>query len=203
MKPKYHSAFLDMAIRFGQTSEANRLKVGALLVRDGKILSQGVNGTPPKWESEVCEGEDGKTLPHVRHAEIACLEKLWNSTETAEGATMYISYSPCLPCAIKLLTAGVSSVYFKDEYRCDEGLKFLKRNGVEVKQLKGGNNEGNSKTNSHSCAGDSGCCAHSLSFKPQQERGAIATINRNWKSYYEDHTHKGTDRQGTTLSVRV
>ena len=201
MKPKYHSALLDMAIRFGQSSEANRLKVGALLVRDGKILSQGVNGTPPKWESEVCEGEDGKTLPRVRHAEIACLEKLWNSTETAEGATMYISHSPCLPCAIKLLTAGISSVYFKEEYRCDEGVKFLKRNGVEVKQLKGRNNERNSETTYHSCAGDSGCCAHSLSFQLQQERGAIATINRNWKSYYEAHTQKGVDGQGTTLSV--
>ena len=141
MKSKYHSAFLDMAIRFGETSEANRLKVGALLVRDGKILSQGVNGTPPKWENEICEGEDGRTLPHVRHAEIACLEKLWNSTETAEGATMYISHSPCLSCSIKLLTAGISSVYFKTAYRCDDGIKFLQKHGVEVIQLTEETNE--------------------------------------------------------------
>ena len=203
MKQKYHAAFLDMAVRFGQTSEANRLKVGALLVRDGKILSQGVNGTPPKWESEVCEGEDGKTLPHVRHAEIACLEKLWNSTETAEGATMYISHSPCLPCAIKLLTAGISSVYFKEEYRCDEGVKFLKRNGVEVEQLKERNNEGSSKTNNHSCACDSGCRDNGLSFKLQQERGATTAISCNWENCGECHTHRGTNRQGTPLPVRV
>lgn len=155
MKPKYHAAFLDMAIRFGQTSEANRLKVGALLVRDGKILSQGVNGTPPKWEDEVCEGKDGKTLPYVRHAEIACLEKLWNSTETAEGATMYISHSPCLPCSIKLLTAGISRVYFRTPFRSEEGVQFLRKYGVEVNQLGGGIDEGSLETHKHVCACDS------------------------------------------------
>lgn len=135
MKAKYHAAFLDMAVRFGKTSEAKRLCVGALLVRDGKILSQGVNGQPPKWPTEVCEDELGNTLPTVRHAEIACLEKLWNSAETAEGATMYISHSPCLNCSIKMFTAGVSSVYYKEAYRCDEGLKFLERNGVKVEHF--------------------------------------------------------------------
>lgn len=135
MKSKYHSAFLDMAIRFGQTSEANRLKVGALLVRDGKILSQGTNGQPPKWPTEICEDSDGNTLPTVRHAEIACLEKLWNSTETAEGATMYISHSPCLSCSIKIFTSGVSSVFYKESYRCNDGIEFLQKNGVEVKKF--------------------------------------------------------------------
>lgn len=182
MKAKYHSAFLDMAIRFGQTSEANRLKVGALLVRDGKILSQGVNGTPPKWENEVCEGEDGKTLPHVRHAEIACLEKLWNSTETAEGATMYISHSPCLSCSIKLLTAGISSVYFKTAYRCNEGVKFLQRHGVEVIHL----GETNEEITNPVCS-----CSNSRPFSSlldnkatfDADRAARETINREWKDY--------------------
>ena len=135
MKQKYHSAFLDMAIRFGQTSEASRLKVGALLVRNGKILSQGTNGQPPKWKTEVCEDEEGNTLPTVRHAEVACLEKLWNSTETAEGATMYVSHSPCLSCGIKIFTAGVTSVFYKEEYRSDEGVKFLLKNGVKVEKF--------------------------------------------------------------------
>lgn len=134
MKEKYHSAFLDMAVRFGQTSEAQRLKVGALLVRDGKILSQGCNGQPPKWHTEVCEDEEGNTLPTVRHGEIACLEKLWNSTETAQGATMYISHSPCLNCSIKMFTAGIYSVYYKEDFRCDEGVKFLRSNGVQVEK---------------------------------------------------------------------
>ena len=141
MKQKYHSAFLDMAIRFGQTSEASRLKVGALLVRDGKILSQGTNGQPPKWHTEVCEDDEGNTSSTIRHAEIACLEKLWNSTETAEKATMYISYSPCLNCSIKIFTAGVSSVYYKEEYRCDEGIHFLKARGVKVEKFEEENKE--------------------------------------------------------------
>lgn len=135
MKDKYHAAFLEMAVRFGQTSEAKRLKVGSLLVRDGKILSQGVNGTPPKWPDEVCEDEQGNTLPHVRHSEIACLEKLWNSTETAEGATMYISHSPCLSCGIKIFTAGVSGVFYKEDYRSNEGVEFLLKNGVKVEKF--------------------------------------------------------------------
>lgn len=141
MKTKYISAFLDMAVRFGKTSEAKRLQVGALLVRDGKILSQGVNGQPPKWPTEVCEDGEGNTLSTVRHAEIACLEKLWNSTETAEGATMYISHSPCLNCSIKMFTAGISSVYYKEAYRCNEGIKFLEKNGVKVEKFEEENKE--------------------------------------------------------------
>ena len=183
MKSKYHSAFLDMAIRFGQTSEANRLKVGALLVRDGKILSQGVNGTPPKWENEVCEGEDGRTLPHVRHAEIACLEKLWNSTETAEGATMYISHSPCLPCSIKLLTAGISSVYFKIAYRCDDGVKFLQKHGVEVIQLTEETNETSNEMAPslyprYSCGCSDGKCTKDIRESSYWEQAARDAINR-------------------------
>lgn len=135
MRDKYHPAFLEMAIRFGQTSESKRLKVGALLVRGGKILSQGVNGQPPKWHTEVCEDDRGETLSTVRHAEIACLEKLWNSAETAEGATMYISHSPCLNCSIKMFTAGISSVYYRYDYRLDDGLKYLERNNVNVEKL--------------------------------------------------------------------
>lgn len=134
-KEKYHKAFLDMAIRFGETSESNRLKVGALLVRDGKILSQGVNGQPPGWPTEVCEDDEGNTLPTVRHAEVACLEKLWNSSETALGATMYVSHSPCRDCAIKLLTAGVKAVYYKHDYRDDSGKCLLLCRGVDVVKI--------------------------------------------------------------------
>lgn len=135
IKDKYHKAFLDMAIRFGETSESNRLKVGAMLVRDGKILSQGVNGQPPGWPTEVCEDDEGNTLPTVRHAEVACLEKLWNSSETALGATMYVSHSPCINCAIKLLTAGVKAVYYKHDYRDDRGKCLLSCRGVDVVKL--------------------------------------------------------------------
>lgn len=135
MKRKYDLAFMDMAERFGQTSEATRLKVGAMLVRDGKILSQGVNGQPPGWHTELCEGVDGSTLPTVRHAEVACLEKLWNSPDTAKDSVLYCSHSPCLPCSIKLFTAGVSKVYYRHAYRCSDGIDFLRSKGVDVEKL--------------------------------------------------------------------
>lgn len=135
MKEKYKKALLDMAERFGETSYADRLKVGALLYKNDSIIALGTNGQPPKWHTEVCEGEDGKTLSTVRHAEEACLQKLWNSHETAEGSTMFISHSPCLSCSIKLVTAGIKSIVYKHDYRCDEGLKYLIRHGVAVEKL--------------------------------------------------------------------
>ncbi len=132
MKDKYISALLDMAERFGQTSTATRLKVGALLYKNDAVISLGVNGQPPGWKTENCESENGTTLPTVRHAEEACLEKLWNSSETAKGAIMFISHSPCARCAIKMLTAGIDTVYYLHEYRSTEGIDYLRNNGVKV-----------------------------------------------------------------------
>ena len=135
MKKKYIQALMDMAERFGETSEAERLKVGALLFKNDSIISLGVNGQPPKWPIEVCEGEDGMTLPTVRHAEDAALQKLWNSHETARGAYMCSSHAPCLNCSIKILTAGVEKVYYRHEYRSNEGVKYLVDNGVIVEKI--------------------------------------------------------------------
>lgn len=135
MKQKYKAALLDMAERFGETSYATRLKVGALLFKNDSIIALGTNGQPPKWSSEVCEGVDGKTLSTVRHAEDACLQKLWNSHETAQGATMFISHKPCLACSIKLVTAGITSVVYRHEYREDDGLQYLIANGVSVEKF--------------------------------------------------------------------
>lgn len=135
MKQKYHKAYLDMAIRFGQTSEATRRKVGALIVKDGCIISEGVNGQPPGYHTEVCEDEEGNTLPTVRHSEVAALEKLWNSTSSCKGADIYISCSPCLGCAIKLKTAGIRTVYYKDRYHNDDGYNYLIQNGITVHKI--------------------------------------------------------------------
>jgi len=135
MKKKYLDAFMDMTVRFGQTSEAKRLQVGALLEKNGAIISCGVNGAPPGWHTEVCEGEDGLTLPHIRHAEIACLEKLWASHETAAGATMFISHAPCLNCSVKITTAGIKKVYYREQYRDNSGLDYLRSKQIEVEQL--------------------------------------------------------------------
>lgn len=176
MKEKYARALLDMAERFGQTSTAERLKVGALIYKNDSVIALGVNGMPPKWPTEVCEqvemqkehfpedftktlGEEGvrerfpiaelkytlknnkgeyyslTTKPECRHAELAALEKLWNSSETAKGATMFISHSPCKNCSIKMLTAGIEKVYYKHSYRSREGIDYLLANNVEVIKL--------------------------------------------------------------------
>lgn len=132
MKPKYVYALMDMTERFGQTSTATRLKVGAMIYKNNSIISLGVNGQPPGWPTEKCESEGGTTLPTVRHAEAAALEKLYLSTETSEGAEMFISHAPCLNCSLKIVAAKISKVYYKHDYRCDEGLKYLKDNGVVV-----------------------------------------------------------------------
>lgn len=135
MKDKYLQAFMDMAVRFGQTSEAKRKQVGAILVKNGSCISIGINGQPPGWPTEVCEGEDGATLPTVRHAEDAALQKLWNSTETAEGSTMFVSCAPCLNCSIKIATAGVKRVYFRESYRDNSGLDYLRGKNIDVEQI--------------------------------------------------------------------
>lgn len=135
MKGIYRDAFMDMAVRFGQTSRAERAKVGAILVKNGSCISLGVNGQPPGWHTEVCEGDDGLTLTTVRHAEDACLQKLWNSTETAQGATMFVSLAPCLPCSIKIATAGIKTVYFREQYRDNSGIDHLRSNGIHVEQI--------------------------------------------------------------------
>lgn len=135
MKHKYKLALLDMAERFGQTSTAQRLKVGALLFKNDSIISLGVNGQPPGWHTEVCEDDDGNTLPTVRHAEVAALEKLFSSTETSVGAEMFVSHSPCLPCAIKMVTAGITAVYYRHDYRNKDGIDHLEERGVKVHKI--------------------------------------------------------------------
>ena len=135
MKAKYAEALMDMAIRFGETSTAERLKVGSLIYKNSSIISLGVNGQPPGWETEVCEDSEGKTLSTVRHSEAAALEKLYLSTETSEGAEMFISHSPCLNCSLKIVAAKIQKVYYRHEYRCSQGIEWLKKNGVEVYKI--------------------------------------------------------------------
>ena len=158
MKQKYLLAYMDMTCRFAETSEAVRLKVGASLVKNDSIIALGINGMPPKWPTEVCEDKvyyrsgqviDDKYAVHdgdrlwynrvtkaeCRHAEVACLEKLYNSPEIAEGSTMFISHSPCNLCAIKILTAKIKSVYYRHDYRDSSGITYLRDNGVTVEKI--------------------------------------------------------------------
>lgn len=135
MKDKYAQAIMDMAIRFGETSTAERLKVGSLIYKNNSIISLGVNGQPPGWITEVCEDKKGNTLPTVRHSEAAALEKLYLSTETSEGADMFVSHMPCLNCSLKIVAAKIKTVYYRHPYRCKEGIEYLEKNGVEVYQI--------------------------------------------------------------------
>ena len=135
MKHKYALALMDMTERFGQTSTAERLKVGSLIYKKGSIIALGCNGQPSGWHTEVCEDKDGSTLPTVRHAEAAALEKLYLSTETSEGAEMFISHAPCLACSLKIVAAKIEKVYYRNEYRDTSGIKYLKENGVVVYKL--------------------------------------------------------------------
>ena len=135
MKDKYLLAYMDMSERFAQTSEAQRLKVAAMLVKRGSILAIGINGSPPWWHTNDCEDEDGKTAWYVRHAEQACLDRMLHSTETTDGAIMIVTHSPCRMCSLKIKEAGISSVYYRHQYRDSSGVEYLKANGVEVKQI--------------------------------------------------------------------
>src|SRR5690554_643708 len=135
MKQKYKLAFMDMAERFGQTSTAQRLKVGAILYKNGGLISLGCNGQPPGWHTEVCEDDEGNTLPTVRHAEEAALQKLYLSTETSEGAEMFVSHAPCLQCSLKIVAAKIKKVYYRHEYRSQDGLNYLIEQGVEVERI--------------------------------------------------------------------
>ena len=134
MKEKHIKAFMQTAKVFAECSTANRLHVGCIAVKDNKIISIGYNGTPNGWDN-VCEDENNKTLPEVLHAESNMLMKLARTTGGAEGSSVFITHSPCLECAKLIYQSGVKEVYYDIEYRNDEGIKFLKRCGVEVKKL--------------------------------------------------------------------
>ena len=135
MKDKYKLALMDMAVRFGETSEATRLKVGALLYKNDNIISLGVNGTRSGWLTNLCEDLNGHTTTEVRHAEIAALDKLRKSHETSQGSVLFCSHECCLNCAVELVDAGIIGVYFRHKYRSSEGTDYLKKNGLFVQEL--------------------------------------------------------------------
>jgi len=131
MKTELDGAYLDMASRWAQLSCAERKKVGAIIVKDGQIISDGFNGTPTGF-SNTCEGEDGETLKEVLHAESNALMKLARSTQTSEGATLYVTLSPCFQCAKLIVQAGIGRVVCREPYSDLNGVKFLKDCGVSV-----------------------------------------------------------------------
>jgi len=143
MKEKFIKAYMDTAKRFAELSHARRLHVGAIVVKDDRIISIGYNGMPAGWdnncEDEICwpNGEIRflETKPEVLHAERNALDKLARGSEGGDGADMFITHSPCLECAKSILGAGIKRVWFGEQYRDDSGLTFLKKSGIIVEQV--------------------------------------------------------------------
>ena len=132
MKEKYLLAFMEMTEVFAKTSEANRLKVGACLIKNGNPIAFGVNGTIPGWHTNICEDEEGKTSEYVLHAEIQCLNKLRKINENANGAILLVTHGCCLKCSHEIFDCGIKTVYYRNEFRSDEGLQYLRSKNVEV-----------------------------------------------------------------------
>ena len=172
MKQKFIEAYMDVASRFAELSHARRLHVGAVIVKDDRIISIGYNGMPSGWDNN-CEDKDFmsidaggwlnpdeieeqwpyeeeehgpyyeykrryrlKTKPEVLHAESNAIAKLAKSTESGLNATLFVTHSPCLDCAKLIYQSGINTVYYRNAYRSEDGIQFLKKSGVTVEQLK-------------------------------------------------------------------
>jgi dCMP deaminase len=138
MKEKFKRAYMQTAQTFAELSSAQRLHVGAIVVKDDRIISIGYNGMPAGW-SNVCEDitEEGdlKTKSEVLHAETNAIAKLARSNESGLGADLFVTHSPCLECAKLIFQAGIKKVFFGKDYRDDSGIKFLVQSGVIVEKL--------------------------------------------------------------------
>ena len=180
MKERLKQAYMDVAHRFAELSHARRLHVGAIVVKDDRIISIGYNGMPAGWnndcedrdymssdaggwlnpeeiyerwpyeeEVELVDPDDGiikmtrryrlKTKPEVLHAERNALDKLAKGNEGGLGSVMFITHAPCLECAKSIYGAGISQVFYSEDYRADDGINFLKKCGIKVEKLPANN----------------------------------------------------------------
>jgi dCMP deaminase len=145
MKKKFIDAYMKTAETFADLSHARRLHVGAIIVKDDRIISIGYNGMPAGWDNN-CEYEvtledgddyvtDLKTRPEVLHAETNAIAKLARSTESGLNAAMFVTHSPCLDCAKLIYQSGINRVFYRDAYRSEDGIQFLKQSGIEVTKV--------------------------------------------------------------------
>jgi dCMP deaminase len=162
MKQKFRDAYMKTAEVFAQLSSARRLHVGAIVVKDDRIISIGYNGMPSGWDNNCEDKEymdqgaggwlsveeieerwpflDGsryalKTKPEVLHAETNAIAKLAKSTESGDGASIFITHAPCLDCAKLIYQSGINSVYYRNSYRSEDGVHFLEKAGVKVEKV--------------------------------------------------------------------
>jgi dCMP deaminase len=151
MKKKWIDAYMDTAERFAQLSSASKLKVGAAVVKDHRIISIGYNGMPAGWSNDceyaVLDGpnkplldEHGvpvlKTKDEVIHAEANAIIKLARDGERGDGASIFCTHAPCIHCAKLIYGAGITKLYYRDTYRLDDGLSFLHNSGIEIERVK-------------------------------------------------------------------
>ena len=141
MKQKYIDAHMKVAETYANLSTAVRLKVGAIVVKDDRIISIGYNGMPSGWdnnceylEHRIAQEPLLKSKPEVLHAETNAIAKLARSSESGLGATMFITHAPCLDCAKLIYQTGISTVYYRNTYRENNGVEFLLKGGIEVEQ---------------------------------------------------------------------
>jgi len=146
MKQKFIDAYMKTAEVFAELSSARRLHVGAIVVKQDRIISIGYNGMPSGWdnncEEEIVDSYSGripsvtlKSKKEVLHAETNAIAKLAKSTESGDGATMFITHAPCMDCAKLIYQSGITSVFYRNSYRDQSGLEFLKTAKVEVNQV--------------------------------------------------------------------
>ena len=142
MKQKYIDAHMKVAETYASLSTAVRLKVGAIVVKDDRIISIGYNGMPSGWdnnceylEHRIAQEPLLKSKPEVLHAETNAIAKLARSSESGLGATMFITHAPCLDCAKLIYQTGISTVYYRNTYRENNGVEFLLKGGIDVKQI--------------------------------------------------------------------
>ena len=131
---KFDRRYIEMASVWARNSYCKRRQVGALLVKDRMIISDGYNGTPSGFENQ-CEDANGVTKPYVLHAEANAITKVAKSGNNSAGATLYITDSPCMECAKLIIQSGIRRVVYRDEYRLTDGIDLLRRAGVDVEKI--------------------------------------------------------------------
>jgi len=134
MNKRLSAVVYEMAQSVSKLSRAKRLQVGCVIWKDGRAISLGYNGTPSGWDN-ACEDENNVTKPEVLHAETNAIAKLARSTESGQGALLYTTHAPCLECSKLIYQAGISEVYWGNDYRDKSGLEFLHKAGVKISQV--------------------------------------------------------------------
>lgn len=138
------SRYIRMAQIWAENSYCKRRQVGAIIVKDKMIISDGYNGTPSGFEN-ICEDDNGLTKPYVLHAEANAITKIARSGNNSDGATLYVTSSPCIECAKLIIQAGIKRVVYSEEYRLTDGIDLLRRAGIEVILNSGETKESNKK----------------------------------------------------------